>query len=80
LRLVYADWLDDHGLADRARLIRLEQELARCRDQDPHRTDRDAELTAAARSIDADWLALWRHLTARKSGPATVAAGKALDG
>src|SRR5262249_9492807 len=28
-RLVYADWLDDHGQADRAEVIRLQCELAR---------------------------------------------------
>ncbi|MBX9582464.1 MAG: TIGR02996 domain-containing protein [Gemmataceae bacterium] len=28
-RLVYADWLDDHGEADRAELIRVQCELAR---------------------------------------------------
>lgn len=35
-RLVYADWLDDHGEPDRAEFIRLQCRLARfCADDDP---------------------------------------------
>jgi uncharacterized protein (TIGR02996 family) len=36
-RLVYADWLDDHGEADRAEFIRLQCRLARLAEDDPDR-------------------------------------------
>jgi uncharacterized protein (TIGR02996 family) len=34
-RLVYADWLDDHGQSDRAEFIRVQCELARLAEDDP---------------------------------------------
>src|SRR5262245_17812978 len=43
-RLVYADWLDDHGQPERAEFIRVQCELAR-RD-DPALRAREAELLA----------------------------------
>src|SRR5438093_1495473 len=33
-RLVYADWLDEHGEHDRAEFIRVQCELTRLRDED----------------------------------------------
>src|SRR4051794_8966487 len=36
-RLVYADWLDDHGAHDRAEFIRVQIELARLPQGDPGR-------------------------------------------
>jgi uncharacterized protein (TIGR02996 family) len=36
-RLIYADWLDDHGDADQANLIRVQCRLARLPDDDPER-------------------------------------------
>jgi uncharacterized protein (TIGR02996 family) len=36
-RLIFADWLDDHGEAARAEFIRLQCRLARLRDDDPAR-------------------------------------------
>ncbi len=65
-RLVYADWLDDHGDADRAEFIRLQCELAhgvmdaerlvhlRQREQallSEHRTDWEKEVPAWARRL-----------------------------
>src|SRR5260370_1312001 len=38
-RLVYADWLDDHGDADRAAFIRAQVRLARLPPGDPDRLD-----------------------------------------
>jgi uncharacterized protein (TIGR02996 family) len=38
-RLVYADWLDEHGNAERAELIRLQIEHARLDPDDPRRWD-----------------------------------------
>ena len=43
-RLVYADWLDDHGDADRAEFIRLQCALARMDDEDEAMKAREAEL------------------------------------
>jgi uncharacterized protein (TIGR02996 family) len=37
-RLVYADWLDEHGEQDRAEFIRVQVELARIDDDDPRHT------------------------------------------
>ena len=44
-RLVYADWLDEHGQPERAEFIRLQCELARA--NDPSLRRREAELLAA---------------------------------
>jgi uncharacterized protein (TIGR02996 family) len=38
-RLVYADWLDDHGQSDRAEFIRVQCQLARLPEDDPRRPD-----------------------------------------
>lgn len=46
-RLVYADWLEEQGDADRAAFIRVQVELARLGDDDPRRdrlTDRETAL------------------------------------
>jgi uncharacterized protein (TIGR02996 family) len=46
-RLVYADWLDDHGDADRAEFVRVQCRLARMSDDDPGRpalVEREKEL------------------------------------
>lgn len=36
-RLIYADWLDEHGDPDRAEFIRLQIELAHLPEEDPRR-------------------------------------------
>src|SRR5262249_43587876 len=38
-RLVYADWLEEHGESERAALIRTQVELARLDEDDPRRDD-----------------------------------------
>jgi uncharacterized protein (TIGR02996 family) len=46
-RLVFADWLDDHGLAHRAEFVRLQCRLARMEEDDHERLDlelREADL------------------------------------
>src|SRR4051812_40296621 len=43
-RLVYADWLDEHGQPERAEFIRVQCELART--DDPARRRRETELLA----------------------------------
>jgi uncharacterized protein (TIGR02996 family) len=42
-RLVYADWLDDHGQPARAALIRIQCELAKLPDSDPRRHSLEAQ-------------------------------------
>ena len=43
-RLIYADWLDDHGDADRAEFVRLQCALAAIDDEDEAMKTREAEL------------------------------------
>src|SRR5438270_510567 len=38
-RLIYADWLDEHGQPDRADFVRLQCALDRLADDDPRKTD-----------------------------------------
>jgi uncharacterized protein (TIGR02996 family) len=55
-RLVYADWLDEHGQPERAEFIRVQIELARC-----PRTHRDYErLAERDRQLRAEWEEQWR--------------------
>lgn len=54
-RLVFADWLDDHGESDRAEFIRTQCRLARLGEGDPERADlerRESELLGA---FGLDW-------------------------
>lgn len=53
LRLIYADWLDDHGDADRAEFVRVQVERASPPLPDLRGPERAAELRAAHRE---DWL------------------------
>jgi uncharacterized protein (TIGR02996 family) len=48
-RLIYADWLDDHGDSDRAEFIRTQVELARLDEEDERRqplAERETQLLA----------------------------------
>ncbi len=52
-RLIYADWLDEHGQSARAEFIRVQVALARLAEDDPGRTDlsrRERALLAAHRT------------------------------
>src|SRR5579884_3454044 len=58
-RLIYADWLEDHGDADRAEFIRIQCRLAHLAEDDPDRPvlqHREAELLNRNR---ASWLGPW---------------------
>jgi len=58
-RLVYADWLDDHGRGDRARLIRLQCEYARLEGADDvpeRRAAVAAEVVALVRTHKTAWV------------------------
>ena len=71
-RLIYADWLDDHGHAERAEFIRVQLELAKPAEENGLRPDsRRAELEARERELLAmhgeewigrigDWVTGWR--------------------
>jgi uncharacterized protein (TIGR02996 family) len=53
-RLVYADWLEDHGQPALAAYIRLELELAAMEPDEPGYTERDAELRRRRLSLDLE--------------------------
>src|SRR5437763_13277856 len=63
VRLIYADWLEDHGNAARAEFIRTQIELAGMKEDDPRREDfaaREADLLA---EHEAEWVGpLREHL------------------
>src|SRR3954454_19585646 len=52
-RLVYADWLEEHGDPERAEFIRVQCELEPMRDQ--YEIDRAAELHTREKEL------LWKH-------------------
>jgi uncharacterized protein (TIGR02996 family) len=56
-RLVYADWLDDHGDPERAEFIRLKCELARLPAEDARRPALEARARALLASHQATWTA-----------------------
>jgi uncharacterized protein (TIGR02996 family) len=55
-RLVFADWLDDHGKSERAELIRVQCRLARMRDGDPERPRLLARERELLRTHTRAWL------------------------
>ncbi|MBN9521309.1 TIGR02996 domain-containing protein [bacterium] len=54
-RLVYADWLDDHGQSPRAEFIRTQIELARLTDDDPRRPALQAREAELLRANERSW-------------------------
>jgi uncharacterized protein (TIGR02996 family) len=56
-RLVYADWLDEHG-DPRGAYLRAEQELAALSEDDPRFADLQREVSKTAWALDAEWLAM----------------------
>jgi uncharacterized protein (TIGR02996 family) len=55
-RLIYADWLDDHGDAERANFIRVQVRLARVSTGDPERPALEARNQEAMQANGARWL------------------------
>lgn len=55
-RLNYADWLDDHGDPSRAEFIRIQCELARLGEDDPHRRELADRSAAIQEAHEAKWL------------------------
>jgi uncharacterized protein (TIGR02996 family) len=56
-RLVYADWLEDHGQADRAEFIRAQCGAARLAEEDPERDRLEDRARALREQHSAAWLA-----------------------
>src|SRR5262245_2568400 len=61
-RLVYADWLDDHGRADRAELIRVQCRLARLPEEERARPTLLAQEQELLRAFSRDNAATLRKL------------------
>jgi uncharacterized protein (TIGR02996 family) len=55
-RLVYADWLEEHGRSERAAFIRLQCELARLTDDDPRRPELEAMGRQLLSAHRGEWL------------------------
>jgi uncharacterized protein (TIGR02996 family) len=65
-RLIYADWLDDHGQPDRAAFIRLQCELARLPEDDPRRPELEGREQELLRVHLREWAEpVARHVNAR---------------
>src|SRR5262245_14998409 len=54
-RLVYADWLEEHGKADRAEFIRVQCELARLRHGDARRAELESREQALLAAHQEEW-------------------------
>jgi len=69
-RLVYADWLDEHGQPARAEFIRVQCELAHLEEDDPRRemlAARESELLELHRDV---WMAeAWQRLALEPGAP-----------
>src|SRR4051812_46207764 len=58
-RLVFADWLDEHGQSERAEFIRTQCALARMPESDPRRTDLEVRERQLLAAHAAEWAAPW---------------------
>src|SRR4051812_26632158 len=64
-RLVFADWLDDHGQHDRAEFIRVQVRLARTGEDDPGRQALEDEAEGLLARHEEEWAApVARHALA----------------
>src|SRR3954451_18566110 len=61
-RLVYADYLEEHGDPDRADFIRIQCALARLDEDDDHRFDLEARAEELLRGHEQQWLGEFRSL------------------
>src|SRR5262249_246947 len=64
-RQVYADWLDDHGQAERAEFIRPQAQLAKLRLEDGRRPDLEARELLLLRTHRKGWAGPLRQLCRR---------------
>lgn len=63
VRLVYADWLDEQGQAERATVLRLQHQLDVLATNDPGRLELESAVSEARRSVDRGCMELWDRLT-----------------
>jgi uncharacterized protein (TIGR02996 family) len=61
-RLVYADWLDEHGESERGELIRVQCRLARLGDADPARAELERQERELLEAHGAEWAEPLRRL------------------
>jgi uncharacterized protein (TIGR02996 family) len=54
-RLIYADWLEEHGQAEKAQFVRLEVELSKMPRSDSRFTSLDAEMGLLEMAVSAEW-------------------------
>ena len=54
-RLVYADWLEEHGEPDRAEFIRTQCELAKAAEDDPRRVKLKDREKALLKEHQGEW-------------------------
>jgi uncharacterized protein (TIGR02996 family) len=55
-RLIYADWLEEHGQPERAEFIRVQCELARMEDNDPRRATMEAREAELLKAHERSWV------------------------
>src|SRR6516162_10243136 len=66
-RLIYADWLDDHGQPERAEFIRLQIESARLPEGDPRAAEFDVRAEEILAEHEIEWLGEWSERLVRWS-------------
>src|SRR5437762_7367117 len=64
-RLVYADWLDDHGDADRAEFIRVQCELARLGEYHERRNELEQREKELLKAHEMEWLGIIAEIEGR---------------
>jgi len=64
LRLVFADWLEDHGELERAEFIRVQIELAKLPNVDNRRPELEQRETALLARNESEWVKPIRHWVA----------------
>jgi uncharacterized protein (TIGR02996 family) len=64
-RLIYADWLDENGQAERAEFIRLECALARLPEDDPHTPELGERQRQLSDAFEEQWTQELRQLGAQ---------------
>jgi uncharacterized protein (TIGR02996 family) len=69
LPLIYADWLEERGHTERARLVRLEQEHSSLPSGDPRKPSLRESAEKVGYGVCPTWLDLWHRLTQRHRSP-----------
>jgi len=64
-RLIYADWLEEHGESERAEFIRLQVDAARLPEGDPRACDLDSKAEGILAEFETAWLGEWSQRLVR---------------